>query len=761
MLWSLSLALVVGAIMAIALLTGRAVLTLLYGQPRPESPAESCAAAAIVGTASWIISFAWLSHLGLSTPWIALILMPGVIALLGVAVWRHRPTSVLLPVLQREGLVMILVAYLAGLVLLLPLVVGNTYPFINDTILYDGASIYLQHHPMETNAPPPHDAPMQLIGYHLFQSGRSLGTAFLLALVQAFFLDTWSIAYFPAVAAWGMSLNLFAVFLFMRQTIGLDHLLSLVASTLICVSPNPVQSGAAHGFLMQTYGCPAILFSLNIFRKSLSVRSWDIRDGALLALGSTFALNVYQAIFPVFAIIGTVLIVAGAILAFAVGVARRWLAVMAATGCMWIVLSNIEIIRAKKDLELLIGVVAGWNILWSFFDFLAFFFGTRLGGPQSSLVLADGVMTLGATALAIFLFALGGWRCVRQRNTVIIVSLIVWSSMVAYYVLIARNPWTGDRVHVWSLHKLAQWSFPLILSMQAAGLAVLASKAGDRAVAGLALLAVVAGGWASVVVADDRAAGSRSYMGFDRPMEAMDQVRAAVDLQGADTVYLLGPMEQYWRKLFYASALAPRPVVSIWRHAPTDGFLRPEVKGRPVYVAVGYGGLAWKPSQELVIAPGMALVREPILLGVYTRGGAQRGPDGLVRVGRAGEVLVSAGSPYEGRGVLTFTAWTEDGATEGSNLGFQITTSSGCSLDVPVSGPIGRALTIPLDAGETDIILKPYGGLDDRDSRGRRDGDLEIMVGAVGLQVFRPDAAGEAACWAGDVGSIAANPSAR
>jgi hypothetical protein len=140
---------------------------------------------------------------------------------------------------------------------------------------------------------------------------------------------------------------------------------------------------------------------------------------------------------------------------------------------------------------------------------------------------------------------------------------------VAYYALVARDPWTGERGHTWNLLKLEQWGFPLVLLAQASA-ARLVSMRASRAVraVGLPLCALGLASSVGLHVAWSVPLGStmREVLLGPRPLDHLAELKERIrDLPEGTLVVLARPANRHrWLAAHVALLTYPRPVVGDW-----------------------------------------------------------------------------------------------------------------------------------------------------------------------------------------------------
>jgi hypothetical protein len=572
-MWFLSSLLVVAALAAVALFVGGALLRLTGARRGPATP-ESCAAAALLGGGALMLLFGWLSHAGVAG-WragpatLALALLLG-----GVIRWR-LPCAAAGGWRRLSPAAGLLLIALAGAALaLLPVARFNAFNPYNDTFTYISISDHLQAHAFSEPASPDPASPF-LSQTKLYQDvGLRMGATFLLALVQSFAPGRRAIEFYPALAAWGVALNVLAVFLLCRWGIRLDRRRAFAAAWLAAVIPNPFHYAAANGFLPQLIGTAFFVLAL----AWLARLARGGRHGA--AAGLAFTLAALASAYSELMI--PALLIAGAVFALRMipergraGRARVWgLAVLLA-----LLFTNLEIARMMRALPSQIHALVGMPIAYRPLEFLGAALGANPGPWEPSNVHVLWRYSPGldnALAALLGLLALWGLAALLRRVAVragYFTALLFMASLFLWFALVERGPVRPS----WSEFKITQWAYPLLLPLLVAGAAALPRP---RFMLGaLLLLTTGAGIRVHGRISRVESGNALAWTGADaaaspfanHPFAAYAALADAVDrLQPEGIVELrFSPARMQHRQLvvYY---LAPRQLIGDWRN---DGYL--------------------------------------------------------------------------------------------------------------------------------------------------------------------------------------------
>jgi hypothetical protein len=555
-----------GAIGFVFTLSGR----LLVGALRlrwllPFEPTRA-AASAILGTVACVVVFDRLSGAGMHAPRIVVLLALGHAGLLAAVVVRGELRS-LRPV-GRPGawIGLLAAASLMGGLALLPLLRTSGYNILNDTYTYCAFSEWLQGHAFGIPAHYDATSPMSAIPIQWQEMGFPLGASYVLALVQACtgFL---SVVVYPVVSAWGMLLALGGIWVVTRWALRLRPACAVAGAYAFALLPHPGYWAHHYGFLSQTYAVPALLLAIAVMTRAARGRRGSLSTAVLLALLAAYLLAVYVPFLPLLGAAGLAWVVTSLPRVRAGRFLIRWLWLHAATGALFLLLAGLDLGPALRGLPILATVSVGRPIPLSPVEFLFFAMGT--GGLDAGLRLLAPPWPVHsmATAAAVFLAALGLTQATRRpRSAPLLAVLAILGALVGYYALVARDPWSGQTGHTWSVFKAVQWAFPLTFLLQVAGAARLARWPGGRAVVLVLAVAPLSLSTTHWAWGEELGLRMRQVILAKQPLPELPRVKRAFDSLPPGTLLFLGwPASQSVWLAPYAALLAyPRPIVGDW-----------------------------------------------------------------------------------------------------------------------------------------------------------------------------------------------------
>jgi hypothetical protein len=220
--------------------------------------------------------------------------------------------------------------------------------------------------------------------------------------------------------------------------------------------------------------------------------------------------------------------------------------------------------------------VVGWHVPLTRLQFLEFALGARIyGDPWTEGGLERlREIHLWFTPLYLSLVLFGLYRLGRRPRAWSLVAVAVFlGAAVAYYALEARDPWTHERGHTWSLFKLTQYSYPFLYVLLVAGLqggrAIRLGRATRRtaAIAASSMFVALHWGWSE---------GGRSLRLLIRdedPLQEVESIRRRfLDLPAGTLVVLGRPGSVHGCLASVIALLAyPRPIAAEWEgsgHVP-------------------------------------------------------------------------------------------------------------------------------------------------------------------------------------------------
>src|SRR5262249_31501499 len=286
-------------------------------------------------------------------------------------------------------------------------------------------------------------------------------------------------------------LNVLGVFLLVRWGAQLPRSYALLGGLLMAVAPNPVHTGAATGVFRQPFGTAALLFSLPVLSRAVVIRKPGLGYALVLPISYAFVLAVYSELFPVLMLVTALVAVQALWRAHRLKITTYVLRAAVVVAACFVVLANVQIAKFVALFPIVTGIIVGWDVQWSALDFWAFGMGTRQAGVEAAVPVTAAMPVL-LTLVATVLLVAGLARLLTHRfATALLAAVAVFGVMAGYYGFVAHNPWTGALGHTWSLYKVAQWAFPVVLAVQVVGIWVLTRHWRPWVTGGLVALVVL------------------------------------------------------------------------------------------------------------------------------------------------------------------------------------------------------------------------------------------------------------------------------
>jgi len=180
-------------------------------------------------------------------------------------------------------------------------------------------------------------------------------------------------------------------------------------------------------------------------------------------------------------------------------------------------------VRALDGLPVQLRAEVGAHIERTTADWLGLFSGAAIYPPMDEPA-GINLLALVGPAVPLVLFVIGMLRR-RTRSLAIaaVATCAVLAALAAYFTLLATDPWTKDRPHTWSLHKLSEWAQPFVIVGAWAGLAGWLRSRRSRAAAAVAAVSLVVAGlplhatYARVL----SYSSMREFTGSERPLDEL------------------------------------------------------------------------------------------------------------------------------------------------------------------------------------------------------------------------------------------------
>jgi hypothetical protein len=669
---------------ALTVFTGRLHVALLGPTwLRSLGPLEA-AVSSLIGTAWWTVLLTTLSLQGLVIPSAAgLILVAHAIAF-GVFAWRGE-FSTLRPRggMSRWGAILIPALFVA-LVGLLPVLRKGSFATANDSLTYCSMAQWLQDHAFGTPIAWRGDEPIAFYPA-LYQGAQApLAPAFLLAGTQAITRVSSSLVVYPALSTFGLLLAVVGILTAGRWILGWPIRWLAPLGLVIAALPQPLVWAHHSGFLAQTFGTPALLGVLITLARGMPPRRWRVSEAILMGLLTASLSSTYLALLPV-------AVGAGAWwLASAIGRRRAWNRVRplaAALGVFAAVVLTLlagQGVSVTRGLGFLGGVVVGFHVGVSSIKFASLALGAWLwpSEPLAPWLLTLSAFHLWLAPLYAVLALLGAYRMARMpRAGGLLASALVLALGVAYFALLALDPWTHERGHTWNVFKLAQWAYPLVLMAVLHGLWTLAARPGVRRV--LPWLTAIPLGlfplqWGKAGVLGNNL---ETFVGAPRPLDGWPALCRAFSALPPGALLAADRLEDTTQQLpTYLGLLAyPRRLAGDWTGSL---WVSPDPDRRFVALwdALGHGLPQKGPEKVLPLVTGLhgfvtdaverlggqiGLVREghqPQVLAIFNPSDDAPGPGGCVWLGRA-RTRVMLFSPGQVAAILEMDAIPGPGAS--------------------------------------------------------------------------------------------------
>jgi hypothetical protein len=368
---------------------------------------------------------------------------------------------------------------------LLPVLRFGSFNTLNDAFAYDAVADWLVGHGVGEVAPRDSMLPALKIVAQMQESGLRLGTSYLQAFVAAALRRPHALLVFYAVSCWGFLLLAALVFCLGRRVFRLSPWLCTAAvCTLVCIPAGNAQA-LQSGFQAQPCGLSALLALLCATARMSGRRARAVTGGGFV-LGALLAwqASAYSELLPVAGVVMLVWLAVTALRAARRGRGAasasspaRMLAVLAAS---FLLLGNLEIVRALAAIPQQVRAVVGWHVDASLAGWLALFAGTAVHPALPGLERVVPPMALLVPSVLVLALALGSWffgggavargpRAARPLLHTTRAAVIVLLLMVVHFAFLAEDPWTGKPPHTWSLYKLSQWLHPLVVVSAWAG----------------------------------------------------------------------------------------------------------------------------------------------------------------------------------------------------------------------------------------------------------------------------------------------------
>jgi hypothetical protein len=658
-----------------------------------------------------MLAFGWASHAGFaaraSSTFVGVIGLGSLAALAG----RRRGQLLLPPARLGESAPTAIVCALAAGAALLPVILYNGYNIFNDTWAYVTVGEWLQKNgfgkPYADD--PDYPAYRAVLVYQV--PGLRMGATFLLAMTQVVFPAFRTVELFPATVAWALVLNVLGIFLVCRWTLRLPRSLANGAALFAVATIGPLHYSAHNGYYPQLIGTALLLTIIACLSRALAKSNWRFESAFVLGLLAAGLLSSYSEMIPIIVILGGGFVMVGLWLAFRTRKVAQFLRFWGAMLAVFLLLGNIEFLRAARAIPLQMKVVAGGHIPWSSLEFWTAAMGIDVfRGPNPGASLPKAV----AAVLLSVAFVLGMGELLRRRRALMLALAIgLLSSMAAYFQFVATNPWTGGTGHSWSLLKVVKWSYPLLVTVQFAGIhsiiRFLPRK--EILIAVASLLGLI---WISpdhVKIAEQDATPLRQFVDSDEPFVRIRVINRFIKMKSIRRIYLLheppGVFPRVYTPYFLKHIAFKNDWGDSWLSHPNDSGRSFAIDPQTSFLHLG--PLPFDAADQRVPG-GWSLVnpRRSFILNIDNPNyGLQANETG--RFFWLGQVKTRmyVFAPHEGDYRLSFRATTGPGLPETSDRRIKITGPGRDDYDLQLHDTTSQpAITVHLRAGISCLEIR-------------------------------------------------------
>ena len=544
-------------------------------KPLCHSVLESRIECAFMGTGFWVLLYGACSHLGFAFSEVRWHLLAVFCGLIAVGVIRSRPSIPIRRAVPVDVWIFAVACTLAIGLIFWPLFYCSfVWPF-NDTLNYCHICQWLLGHGFKTSLDSIDSRVMSPVIVVLGnQSFWRMGAMFLQTLVAGYTgLDP--ILAFPIVMAWGMVLNLGGILLLARSTFGLKRRVAMAAVLTAAVALNPLYTSVYWGFLSQVFGTAYLSLVIALLSQATSPRFWKASNAFRVALHVAAFVSLYSEMAPILALVGLAYVILMLSKNGNTPDYHRYLRFVALTLFGLLVLGNIEWWRSWQCIVLQSGISSsrvGWAIDWLPWEFWSFAIGQRPTNFGRAPRLALGYLIL--QIVMSFLFLVGATLLFRSKRTAIAgFAILIFLAITFYFSHYVQDPFTGKIGHRWNLFKIAKWSFPLLLTIQFAGLSLFSRHARHGTM--LCFLPALVALFVSFNFHRSHTvfSGSMSQKLFHsaEPLHEWQKLRVALAETGTTAIYLVQKGDAVSPELLLPYALYPMPFVNGWKGTHFEG----------------------------------------------------------------------------------------------------------------------------------------------------------------------------------------------
>ncbi len=336
---------------------------------------------------------------------------------------------------------------------------GFTYVAIADYLLYNGYFAQADPNPYY-----PWLTQMRL--YQEFD--YRMGAQFLLSLITAILGRDLSIDVYMPLTALTQLLLVLVIWIFCRIGLNMPERASLFAGMFACLHMSIPMNAGLGGFLPQSVGLvfAVIVFTLimQAFREE-GKGLWSIVAIASLAVAAL--IMTYSEYVP-FAGLSLLLLIIYRIIT-----QRTWRDLMLASFilALAIILSNVGFINAISAIKSQMGVVVGWQIPYTLWQYVLLIFSmSPVHGVDGFFIQYPVVYIIVSVISLIILYVVVQYYLINKHWNKKELLLLSGSFllMLVYFSLFVNDPWGNDKGHSWNIYKIVQYMFfifPPIIGM--------------------------------------------------------------------------------------------------------------------------------------------------------------------------------------------------------------------------------------------------------------------------------------------------------
>lgn len=445
----------------------------------------------LFGTSILIICTYWISYFydgGLKGLCKFFVLFVMIVAI-GVCVMKRERFKSYVRAISRMDILGLLSSIVCGMLpLLLVIIHGAQFPYC-DGYTYVCNADYLMDYGYNVPVSPEdtllHPWLSQTLLYQ--QENLRIGSQMFLGLISSLFNVKFSLELFMPITAFGVFLCGMASWSFMSSKYAKGSYYKIIAILMVVLNGPIILWNAVYGFLPQTFGSA---FCLAAMAQIMQISEW--REDAKWHIGTTallFACNalLYNEILP-FLVLVTVVSVVRCIVCSR---EQSKNVILYISGCAVVAILLIityvpGIIEATLSQ---FGSIVGWHQDKDISTYVAYFLSTvpaeysfRLSSYNAELLCYQ-IITL----FMLCIVAVGFLKADKEIKREFICISLPYGVMFVYFILLTKNPWTGESGNSWSIYKLMQYYFVVAIPYLAIYVAEALKKI-NRAIIGLAIL---------------------------------------------------------------------------------------------------------------------------------------------------------------------------------------------------------------------------------------------------------------------------------